>query len=57
MNKGLITLMAGIFGLVGSYLPVLFGDNDLLSGWSILCGVIGGLFGIWVGVKLAQRIG
>lgn len=57
MNKGLLTLMAGIFGLVGSYIPVLFGDNDLLGGWSIFGGVVGGLFGIWVGVKLAQRIG
>jgi len=57
MNKGLLTFMAGICGLIGSYIPVLFGDNDLLSGWSILGGVIGGLFGIWVGVKLAQRVG
>lgn len=57
MNKGLLTLMAGVFGLIGSYMSVLFGDNDLLSGWSIFGGVVGGLFGIWVGVKLAQRIG
>lgn len=57
MNKGLLTLMAGVFGLVGSYIPVLFGDTDLLAGWSIFGGVVGGLFGIWVGVKLAQRIG
>jgi hypothetical protein len=57
MNKGLLTLMAGIFGFIGSYIPVLLGDNDLLSGWSILGGVIGGLFGIWVGVKLAKRFG
>lgn len=49
--------MAGVFGLIGSYIPVLFGDNDLLGGWSIFGGVVGGLFGIWVGVKLAQRIG
>lgn len=49
--------MAGVFGLIGSYMSVLFGDNDLLSGWSIFGGVVGGLFGIWVGVKLAQRIG
>ena len=57
MNKGWLTLMAGIFGTIGAYVPVLFGDNDLLSGWSILGGVIGGLFGIWVGVKLAKRYG
>jgi hypothetical protein len=57
MNKGFLTLMAGIFGFIGSYIPVLFGDNDLLSGWSILGGVIGGLFGIWLAVKLSKRFG
>jgi len=40
-----------VFGAAGSYVPVLFGDHDLLSGWSILGGMIGGFFGIWVGVK------
>ena len=47
--------MAAIFGFIGSYIPVLLGDHDLLGGWSILGGVIGGLFGIWVGVKLSKR--
>lgn len=55
MNKSLITFMAGLSGVVGSYIPVLLGDNSLLDGWSVLGGVIGGLIGIWVGVKLAQR--
>ena len=50
-------LMAGIFGLIGAYIPVLFGDSDPLSGWSILGSVVGGLFGIWLGVKLSQRLG
>jgi hypothetical protein len=57
MNKGLLTIMAGVFSFVGSYIPVLFGDNDLFGGWSILGGVIGGLFGIWVGVKISKRYG
>ena len=57
MNKGFVTLMAGLFGTVGSYIPVLLGDHELLSGWSILGGVIGGLFGIWVAVKLSKRFG
>lgn len=57
MNKGLITFMAGIGGAVGSYVPIVLGDAALLDGWSILGGVIGGLVGIWAGVKLAQRLG
>ena len=55
MNKSLLIVMATIFGAIGSYVPVVFGDNDMLSGWSIIGGTVGGLFGIWVGVKLAKR--
>lgn len=57
MSKGLLTLMATIGGVIGGYVPVLFGDNELLDGWSILGGVIGGLVGIWLGVKLYKRYG
>jgi hypothetical protein len=57
MNKRLLLLMATIGGIVGGYIPVLFGDNELLDGWSILGGLIGGLFGIWVGVWLSKRYG
>jgi hypothetical protein len=57
MNKKLLLLMATIGGIVGSYIPVLFGDNELLDGWSILAGMIGGLLGIWVGVWLSKRYG
>jgi hypothetical protein len=34
---------------------MLWGDGDFFSGWSIFFGLIGGLFGIWVGVKVCQR--
>lgn len=57
MNKRLLLLMATIGGIVGGYLPVLFGDNDPLSGWSILGGTIGGIIGIWLGVVLSKRYG
>ncbi len=56
MNKSLLLLCAAVFGAIGSYIPVLFGDNDLLSGWSILGGMIGGFFGIWVGVKISKAM-
>ena len=56
MNKSLLLLCAAVFGAIGSYIPVLFGDNDLLSVWSILGGMIGGFFGIWVGVKISKAM-
>lgn len=55
MNKKVIMLMATIGGALGSYVPVLFGDNELFDGWSILGAFIGGLVGIWIGVKISQR--
>jgi hypothetical protein len=54
--KQMVLLGATIFGIVGGYLPVLFGDDDMLSIWSILGGMIGGFFGIWVGVKLYRAL-
>ncbi len=56
MNKFIIMLGATIGSIAGAYVPSLFGDTDLLSGWSILAGTIGGIVGIWLGYKIAQRI-
>jgi hypothetical protein len=55
MNKKFLLLMATVGGVVGGYVPILFGDNSFLDGASILAGLIGGLIGIWVGVKLSKR--
>lgn len=55
--KQIILLSATIFGIAGAYVPVLFGDTDMLSGWSILGGLVGGIFGIWVGAVVAKRWG
>ncbi len=57
MNKRVLLIMATIGGAIGSYVPILFGDSELLDGWSILGGVVGGLAGIWLGVKLYKRLG
>ncbi len=55
MNKTVLLLFASVFGILGGYIPFLFGDHDLLGGWSILMGMVGGLFGIWVGVWVSKR--
>lgn len=45
-----------IFGAIGGYMPMLWGDMNSMIGWSILGSTIGGFFGIWVGVKLYRII-
>lgn len=55
--KSLILLFATVFSIAGAYVPALFGDNDLFSLWSIIGGLVGGILGIWVGVKAGQRWG
>lgn len=57
MNKRTILLSTTVFGALGGYLPVLFGDNNMLDGWSILGGLVGGIFGIWLGVVVSKRLG
>lgn len=54
--KQMALLGAAIFGTVGAYLPVLFGNNELFSIWSILGSMIGGFFGIWAGVKIYKMM-
>lgn len=57
MNKKVILFFATVGGIVGGYVPVLFGDNEFLDGWSILAGTIGGIVGIWLGVVISKRLG
>lgn len=56
MNKRTILLFATVFGALGGYLPVLFGDNNLLDGWGILGGLVGDIFGIWLGAVVSKRL-
>jgi len=56
MYKLLIGIGAFAGGIAGAYVPSLWGDTDIFSGWSILFSVIGGLVGIWVGYLIARRI-
>ena len=56
MNKSLVMLFVIIFSTVGAYVPLLFGDTNILSGWSILGGTLGGFFGIWFAVWLNKQM-
>jgi drug/metabolite transporter superfamily protein YnfA len=57
MNKKVIMFFATIFSIAGAYVPALFGDTDMFSGWSLLGGLLGGLFGIWLAVFVSKRWG
>lgn len=57
MNKRVILLFATIFSVIGGYVPMLFGDKELLDGWGLLGGLLGGLFGVWLGVVVSKRWG
>jgi hypothetical protein len=52
--KIIIYITAGIGGVVGSYLPVMFGSSNPFSGWSLLCGFIGTIAGIVIGIKFGN---
>lgn len=57
MNKLMITLGMSVGSTLGALLPQLRGDHDFLSLASIALGVVGGLLGIWAGVKLGKLLG
>lgn len=57
MNKKLIVFFAGVGGLIGGYVPVLFGDTNMLDGWTVLGSTVGGIIGIIVGAYVSQRWG
>jgi uncharacterized membrane protein YfcA len=57
MSSKTIISVGSMVGLtVGGLIPMLFGDQSLLDGWTILGGLIGGLVGIWLGIKVARRL-
>jgi hypothetical protein len=56
MNKMMITLGMGVGSTIGALLPQLWGDSNLLGGMSILLGLVGGILGIWLGVKLSKLL-
>lgn len=54
-TKTIVWISVFIFSFIGGYIPTFFG-NSLFSMWSILANGIGGIFGIWIGLKLGKLI-
>jgi hypothetical protein len=50
-RKKWVMLGMVIFSTVGGYMPVLFGQDDLMV--SLLGSFIGGIIGIWTGYKFS----
>jgi len=55
-KKTIISIMAGVGMTLGSLVPMLW-NGDLLGGMSILLGLVGGIIGVWLGVKIANALG
>ena len=55
-SKTIVSIGMAIGMIVGGFIPWLFGDHSMIDGWSILGGFIGGIAGIWAGVKVNQRL-
>ncbi|HZQ30014.1 MAG TPA: hypothetical protein VFA93_02975 [Patescibacteria group bacterium] len=54
-TKTIVWICVFLFSIIGGYIPVLLGES-FLSSWSILGNGIGGLLGIWIGIKIARAI-
>lgn len=52
-SKTLVYIGMVIGSIIGSYIPVLFGAG-LFSYISVLFSGIGGILGIWIGLKLSN---
>lgn len=55
-KKTIISIMAGVGMTLGSMIPMLW-NGDLLGGVSILLGLVGGIVGVWLGVKIGNTLG
>lgn len=55
-KKTIISLAAGIGMTIGSVIPMLW-NGSLLGGMSVLLSLVGGIVGVWLGVKFANAVG
>lgn len=56
MYKLCIGFGAIVGGIAGAYVPMLWGDDNLFSGMSILLSTVGAIVGIWLGYLVAKRL-
>lgn len=52
----LIWIGITVGGLVGAYIPVLWGDHNFLGAASILFSAVGSLAGLWLGYKIGKSV-
>lgn len=55
MNKKVIMFFTVAGLTIGSFVPMLWGDDNTFGGASILFSTIFGFIGIWLGVQVSKR--
>jgi hypothetical protein len=55
MQKAVMYTFITIGGVIGAYIPVLFGA-DGFSAWSVIGSTVGGFVGLYVAYKLSQSM-
>ena len=53
--KFVVTVGLVVGSAIGSYIPLLWGDNSFLSVSSLMFSLVGGLAGVFVGVWFFQN--
>jgi hypothetical protein len=56
MFKTLIGFGFFVGSTVGGFVPSIWGDHNMFGGAGILLSVVGGVFGIWAGHRIAQNM-
>jgi hypothetical protein len=54
--KWAIYIGAGIGGIIGGYVPVMFWGADALDISSLLGGFVGTIVGLWAGYKIGKML-
>lgn len=54
-TKSVVWVSVFIFSIIGGYIPVILGSS-FFSPWSMLGNGVGGLVGIWIGLKVGTAI-
>ncbi len=57
MNKTVLMIFATLGMTIGAFVPMLWGDRDMLGIASLFWSMVGGFVGIWLGVKVSKSLG